>query len=78
MEVNDKRAHLRIDILEVNHARLEKALAENTNLTKTIADNTSELVELVRGVKGFRSLVLWVTPMIAAGLAVMAYMEGFK
>lgn len=78
-EVNyARKAHLRIDQLEIKHADLERAIAANTKLTQTIADNTSELVELVRGVKGFRRLLIWAAPVLAAVLAAMAYMKGLK
>lgn len=74
----DKRAHERLDKLEMKHVELERAIAENTQLTKTIADNTGELVELVKGVKGIRSLIIWATPIVAAILAVVAYLKGAK
>jgi hypothetical protein len=45
---------------------LEKSIAENTALTQNIADNTKELVELFKGLKGTRALVLFVAPVIAA------------
>lgn len=72
----DLRAHERIDVLEVKFVKLEKAIVENTNLTQTIADNTGELVELVKGIKGFRSLVVWAAPIVAAGIALVAYLKG--
>lgn len=74
----DYIAHERIDKLEIKHAQLETAIAANTKLTQTIADNTSELVELVRGVKGFRRLIVWIAPILAAVLATIAYMKGLK
>lgn len=71
--MEDRRAHTRIDALEEKltihfdaHAGWEKALTENTALTKTIAANTAELVILVKGAKGLRAFLLWVTPIAVA------------
>jgi len=64
------------DKLENHHDKLEShdrrltdltaALHENTMLTKQIADNTTELVELFKGAKLFRKFFLWASPFIAA------------
>ena len=78
-----RRAHERITSLEEvvkahidNHKTLEENLKENTELTRTISENTSELVTLIKGIKGFRGFVLWLAPMIAAittiGAAIVA------
>ena len=72
----DQRAHQRIDSLEVKHAELERAIAANTQLTQTIADNTGELVELVKGVRGVRHLIVWAAPLVAAYFAFSAYLKG--
>lgn len=76
------RAHKRIDGLETivrkhfeDHARFETALLENTAMTKTIAENTSELVTLVKGAKGLRSFAVWLTPLILAGAAIIAWIR---
>lgn len=80
--MEDRRAHERISSLEetinnhVNeHARFEAAIAENTKLTQAIADNTAELVALVKGAKGLRSLMVWATPLIVAILAVWGWLK---
>jgi len=65
-----------VDELHRNHKSLEKSLHENTALTQTIADNTSELVSLVKGVKGIRTLIVWVTPIVAGVLGLIAYFKG--
>ena len=57
------------------HELFEKAIEENTRLTQSIADNTSEMVALLHGIKGLRSLVVWAAPMVAAFVAVMAYLR---
>ena len=81
--MQDARAHERLNNLEgvvqqhlVSHAAFEKALEENTVMTRVIADNTSELVGLVKGAKGLRSFVVWAAPVVAAGLAVWAWIKG--
>lgn len=78
-DVHDRRAHDRIDSIEVtmqkhlkDHLRFESALEANTALTKTIADNTSELVALIKGAKVGGKILLWVTPVIASIAATWA------
>ena len=81
----DKRAHQRIDGLEQvlkihieNQSKLEKALAENTGLTRENVENTSEMVALFKGVKGLRSLMMWAAPLVAIVFAVIAYIREWK
>lgn len=57
------------------HDSFEKALAENTELTRQLVKNTQEIVELVKGIKGFRSLLIWATPIVAAIYAVWAWIK---
>lgn len=80
--MEDRRAHDRIDGLEATvkghleeHDRFERALAENTEMTRQLVKNTQEIVDLVKGVKGFRAFLLWVTPMVAAAYAVWAWIR---
>lgn len=79
----DQRAHVRLDDLESvvkkhlqDHALFEKSLLENTQMTRQIVDNTSELVGLVKGAKGLRSFVVWGAPIVAAVLAGYAWIRG--
>lgn len=74
--MEDRRAHERIDGLEnalqihfEEHKRFESALEDNTALTRTIAENTSELVILVSGAKWGRKFIVWATPIAAAAIA---------
>lgn len=83
--MEDRRAHERIDDVKTvldkhleDHRKFEDALAENTHLTKTIASNTSELVELVRGAKGLRSFIIWAAPIAAFIAAMVAYIRNVK
>lgn len=82
MDHQIKFAHERIEMLESwknkhveEHARFEAMIAENTRLTKTIADNTKELVDLVRGAKGLRSLLVWATPIVVFALGAVAWLK---
>lgn len=79
----DHKAHERIDDLEKSvdalhrkHESLEQALSRNTELTQQIANNTSEIVDIVRGAKGLRNLFVWAAPVIAAYYAFVAFIKG--
>lgn len=81
--MEDQRAHVRIDGLETalkdhfqEHKRFEKSLEDNTNLTRTIAENTSELVDLIKGVKVGRKFFMWIAPVVAALMAAWAWFSG--
>lgn len=88
--MEEKRAHARIDELThrfsdlegtlsdhiTQHRDLEAALAKNTEMTQTIADNTTEIVQIIKGAKGLRSLIIWVTPVIIAVGAMWAFIKG--
>lgn len=73
--MEDHRAHERIDGLEKRMATFEVGLAENTNVTKRVETNTSELVTLIKGAKGFRAFVLWVTPVAATVGVLYTYVK---
>lgn len=66
--MEDQRAHARID-------KLEMAVAENTALTRQIVVNTTELVALVKGARGLRIFVVWVSPLILAVLGVWQWLK---
>ena len=81
--MEDRRAHERIDGLEntlqahfEEHNKFERALEDNTALTRTIAENTSELVILVSGAKWWRKFIVWITPIVAAIIAVWTWLSG--
>lgn len=63
--MEDKRAHERISVLEAKVTNMELSLDENTRLTKETATNTKELVTLMRGAKGARAFLVWITPIAA-------------
>lgn len=80
--VEDKRAHERIDELHVGfqnhlveHTQFKKALEENTALTQTIADNTSEIVIFFRGAKGLRNFMVWLAPVVVMLASVYAWIK---
>lgn len=72
-DIVDARAHKRLDALEHTVSGLKSELEKNTALTQTIATNTTELVALVTGAKGFRNFILWVGPPLAAISAVIVW-----
>lgn len=57
------------------HERFEQMIVENTRLAKSIADNTQEIVDLVKGAKGLRSFVVWAAPLVAFVLALLAWLK---
>ncbi len=80
--MEDRRAHKRIDELETvvadhigSHEKFEQVLEHNTALTKEIAGNTAELVQLVRGAKGLRTFIIWFAPIAAALTAAWAWIK---
>lgn len=73
--MEDRRAHDRIDTLEVvveNHIREHNKFEASLS---NIEANTAELVELVRGAKGLRSLIVWAAPIVAFLAAVYAWAQ---
>lgn len=64
--------------LQRDHKALTSAIDENTALTQTIADNTNELVDLLKTVKGIRSFTVWIAPVVASVIALIAYIKGMK
>lgn len=82
-EILDKRAHKRIDGLEdavrdhlKEHTKFELALEENTRMTKAIAENIGEIVDLIKGAKAGRKFILWLAPLVATLLATWAWVTG--
>lgn len=55
----------RITDLDAASKQHSEALHENTVLTRKIADNTSEMVELFKGAKAVRRFVFWASPLVA-------------
>jgi len=87
--MEDRRAHERIDDLsEVvkkhleEHTKFEEKLDTAVANTQIVANNTSELVELFRGAKGIRKLVVFSWPfllvMAALIVSAFAYVKGGK
>ncbi len=73
--MEDKRAHERITGLEeVVTKHLESHVKFEASI-QTIADNTSELVTLVKGAKGLQKFILWAMPFAVAGGALWAWIK---
>ena len=62
MEDEIENHHTTLESHDRRLSDLTSALHENTALTKQIAENTSELVELFKGAKMFRKFFLWAAP----------------
>lgn len=73
--MEDRRAHERIDKLDATVAEMRREQAQIIDSLGQLVANTQELVNLVKGVKGFRSLILWVTPVVAAVYALVAWVR---
>lgn len=67
-----------IKALSINQAEQSAALHENTLLTKTIADNTDELVTLVKGSKLFYRLIVAGASIGGIGYGLVKFIESFK
>ena len=81
--MEERRVHERLTVVEQwvdkheqRHCEFEEALRHNTELTKTIATNTTELVAIVKGAKGLRSLIVWLAPIFVILAAALAYLRG--
>lgn len=80
--MEDRRAHERIDQVEI---ALKKHLDSHSIMedsVRRIAENTSELVELFRGAKGLRKLLIWIWPFVLIVATIFAgafaYIKGGK
>lgn len=79
---DDRRAHDRISALETqfnghlsDHKRFEDSIIENTRITRQIAENTTEIVELVKGAKFMRQMLMWMAPIIVACASLWAWIK---
>lgn len=69
----DSRAHERLDRVEAamkeyreEHKRFEASIQENTELTRSIEENTKELVAIFKGASSVRIFFVWASPIAAA------------
>lgn len=64
--------HLEKGLSEMNHviAKLEGAVVHNTSMTESIAKDTREIRDLVRGAKALGSVALWVSGLVGVPLGV--------
>jgi hypothetical protein len=67
-----------IKALSINQAEQSAALHENTQLTKTIADNTDELVTLVKGSKLFYKLIVGLASLAGIFYGLLKVIVHFK
>ena len=86
LNMEERRVHERLTVVEQwvdkheqRHNEFEKALRHNTELTKTIAANTTELVDMVKGAKKLHAFIEWLAPVfiiLAALATILAYWVG--
>lgn len=62
-KIDDLETMFRQHVAE--HNVFEASLTENTRLTQEIANSTKELVDLVKGIKGLRSMLVWIAGPLA-------------
>jgi len=62
-----------VDKHEQRHYEFEAALRHNTELTKAIESNTSELVTLFKGASNVRTFFVWASPIVAALASILAF-----
>ena len=60
------------------HSVFEASLTENTKLTQEIANSTKELVDLVKGVKGLRSMLVWIAGPVAGIYTVVSLVKALS
>jgi len=62
--IDDEFEHTksRLSSLERAQYELKHRVDKLDDRTKEIAENTKEIVEILRGAKGLRSLIVWLTP----------------
>ena len=74
--MEERREHeRRITDLEGRMNRFEASLNANTLATQQVAENTTEIVQLIKGAKTFRSFLLWVAPIAAFILWMWTYLK---
>ena len=86
----DEHAHNRIDAvekkLEIHGEQINKLIEtndmqtieikENTRITQEVADNTKEVVELLKGGRVLGKLVIWLAATGAAITTLVSYFKG--
>jgi len=75
--MEDRRAHERLDILEISMKKLQDAQTENSASIKAIEQNTGEMVELMKGAKGIMSIITVLAKLMTAVGAVYILWHSF-
>lgn len=75
--MEDRRAHERIDGIEITIRRLEVVQSENASSIVAIEQNTKEMVELMRGAKGIMSIITILAKFMTAVGAVYILWHSF-
>ena len=78
--MEERRVHERLTVVEQwvdkheqRHCDFEEAIRHNTELSKAIEANTSELVKLFKGANSVRMFFVWASPIAAAIAGIWAF-----
>lgn len=75
--MEDRRAHERIDGIEITIKRLEVVQSENASSIIAIEKNTKEMVELMRGARGIMAIITMLAKLMTAVGAVYILWHSF-
>lgn len=75
--MEDRRAHERIDGIEITIKRLEVVQSENASSIIAIEKNTKEMVELMRGARGIMAIITMLSKLMTAVGAVYILWHSF-
>lgn len=73
--MEDRRAHERLDNMEKRLSTLEVSLDENTKATQSIASDTADIVNMLKGAKGIRTFVVWFAPIGALVVTTWSFLK---
>jgi len=75
--MEDRRAHDRIDLIEITIRELQNTQELNMSSIMAIEKNTSEMVELMKGAKGIMSIITILAKFMTAVAAVYLLWHSF-
>ena len=75
--MEDRRAHERLDILEMTMRELQNTQKLNADSIMAIEKNTAEMVEIMKGAKGIMAIITMLAKFMAAVGAVYVLWHSF-
>jgi lysylphosphatidylglycerol synthetase-like protein (DUF2156 family) len=78
MEDRVRALEVRFGSVDLKIAMLEQAVLTNTAVTKSIKEDTAELVTILKGSKVFAKVLSWAAGISASIAGVYALMKGWK